>query len=536
VTRFPGFWIGISLLTAGLLYAADIWRQTPRAASSLVPSGFVPIFNGRDLTGWHISRSDHHGSTPGVFVRDRVLHLGQSPYGQGGLLLTDQRYHDFELYLEVRAVWGCNSGIFLRSTEGGSAYQIELDQGRGTGDLLGENLSLSQTAKAAKMGSIWKNGGWNSFLIHMTGEAPHITEWVNGVEMWDVQEPRNDKIADETDGMIGLQAHWASTYEPAKDSFSLAGSWKPGAVYQFRNIAIKEGATTGRAHAGGLPDQRSGSFRKLSNHTRKQVGRTYTNSIGMEFVLIKAGKMQEAVFQPICPNTNDPSLVRKAGVNPKIFWTLRDVALCGQLVRRDASPGFPVRLSKSFYIGRFEVTQAEWLKVMGSNRSVFRQAKVSDNADQHPVDSVTWEDAEAFVEKLNKLERTSVYRLPTEFEWEYAGRAGGAGQVGWDEIRSQAVQGLRTGKNGSKPTTQMVGSKAPNAWGLYDMLGNVWEWVQDYYNEKTFPDPVPVDHGTQHVLKGGGFVSDVKNTIYSTHAGGPADGWDVGFRIVHDVE
>jgi len=204
-----------------------------------VPAGFTPLFNGKDLTGWHVSRTDHHGSTPNAYVESGVLQLKQSPYGQGGLLLSDKRYRDFELYIEVKAPWGCNSGIFLRSTEGGTAYQIELDQGRGTGNLLGENLNISQPAKAAGLPGVWKDGEWNSFLIRMVEAAPHITEWVNGRQMWDVQEPRNDKIADETDGMIGLQAHWASTYQPAEGSFNLPGSWKPGAAYQFRHIAIK---------------------------------------------------------------------------------------------------------------------------------------------------------------------------------------------------------------------------------------------------------------------------------------------------------
>jgi Domain of Unknown Function (DUF1080) len=205
-----------------------------------IPSGFQAIFNGRNLAGWHISRTDHHGSTPNATVANGVLALGQSPYGQGGLLLTNRRYANFELYLEVKAAWGCNSGIFLRSTEGGSAYQIELDQGRGTGDLLGENLTISLPAKAGRLSAIWKNDDWNSFRIRMQDSAPHITEWVNGVQMWDVQEPRNDKVAGETDGMVGLQAHWVSLYEPAKDSFNLPGSWRPGAAYQFRNIAIRE--------------------------------------------------------------------------------------------------------------------------------------------------------------------------------------------------------------------------------------------------------------------------------------------------------
>ena len=266
---------------------------------------------------------------------------------------------------------------------------------------------------------------------------------------------------------------------------------------------------------------------------------TYTNTAGIQLVLIKPGQMQEAVFQPVCPVETDPAVAPKPGtvVDLRILWTPADLALCQKLAKQDASPGFPVTIAKPFYIGKFEITQAEWSKAMGNNPSVFQGDKVADDAFRHPVDNVSWDDAQTFVKKLNEMERTNAYRLPTEFEWEYAGRAGGPGQVGWNDIRQQAVQGLRAADgNGAKATTHAVGSKQPNAWGLYDMLGNVWEWVQDYYNEKTFPGPLPPSHGTQHVLKGAGFVSDVKNAIYATHGAGPGNGWDVGFRIVKDVE
>ena len=136
--------------------------------------------------------------------------------------------------------------------------------------------------------------------------------------------------------------------------------------------------------------------------------------------------------------------------------------MCQELARRDATPGFPVTIAKAYDIGKFEVTQAQWTRVMGSNPSTFQGTKVSDDADRHPVESVTWAQAQAFISKLNQLEKTTAYRLPTEFEWEYAGRAGSHGQTPWPEIRETAVISNpgRAGGDGTPPppqTTSMVG-------------------------------------------------------------------------------
>jgi len=207
-----------------------------------------------------------------------------------------------------------------------------------------------------------------------------------------------------------------------------------------------------------------------------------------------------------------------------------DYARIEQMAKAAYSDGFPVTIDRQYYIGKYEVTQAQWKKVMGSNPSLFQGDKVTDDADRHPVDSVTWADAQAFVKKLNALEKTNAYRLPTEFEWEYAARAGGDADTPWTDIREQAITGYNVYQ-----TTHAVGEKKPNAWGLYDMLGNVWEWVQDYYNEKVFADPTPPKTGKEHVLKGGGFAADVKNSIPATHAGGPGSRFDVGLRVVRDL-
>ena len=232
-----------------------------------------------------------------------------------------------------------------------------------------------------------------------------------------------------------------------------------------------------------------------------------TNKTGIEFIRINPGSFTYGRFQPPYPKP-DPR---------KKSYTSKDYKCAEQLAKRDAMPGFTVYISQPFYIGKYEITQQQWKNVMNSNPSMFK-------GDDLPVESVTWRDAQEFIKKLNESDNEYTYRLPTEFEWEYAARAGSKDDIAWDSIREQAHIATNT--------TVAVGSKKPNAWGLYDMLGNVWEWTGDLYNEKIFADKTPPSKGSQHVLKGASFAGDVKNATYMTHAAGPGNVWDVGFRIV----
>ena len=259
----------------------------------------------------------------------------------------------------------------------------------------------------------------------------------------------------------------------------------------------------------------------------------YTNSVGVEFVLIQPGTFTVGRFRPAYAKPPDPNAPPDAapagrrggrGGPPP---TADEYARIEAAWKKDVSDGFQVAIGKAYYIGKFEVTQAQYKKVMGTNPSLFQGSQIPDGADDHPVDSVTWADAQAFVKALNQLEKTNVYRLPTEFEWEWAARAGADDDIAWADRRPQAFN--------SGQTTQAVGKMKPNAWGLYDTLGNVWEWVEDIYNEKLFADPKPPRSGTQHVLKGGSFVADVANLSYTTHAAGPGNRFDVGFRIVREI-
>ncbi|MDQ2658583.1 MAG: DUF1080 domain-containing protein [Bacteroidota bacterium] len=211
-------------------------KETPQEKSQ----DETEIFNGKDLTGWHISRTSHQGTTGNFYVEDGAIVLKQNPYGQGGVLLTDRKYKSFELFVEVKIDSFCNGGIFLRSTESGQAYQVELAVPGSNADLFGERMEISLPGKALAISKVWKPDDWNSFRIRMTGDIPRVTLWVNDVEMWDVQQTQNDFTAGAIEGMIGLQSHWSAQYLPTPGGFNMPGAWRPGAAHRFRNIRIKQ--------------------------------------------------------------------------------------------------------------------------------------------------------------------------------------------------------------------------------------------------------------------------------------------------------
>ncbi len=165
----------------------------------------------------------------------------------------------------------------------------------------------------------------------------------------------------------------------------------------------------------------------------------------------------------------------------------------------DEKPTHQVTLS-TYYIGKYEVTQAEWQAVMGTNPSDFK-------GDNLPVECVSWDDCQEFIRKLNELTGKQ-FRLPTEAEWEYAARGGNLTQgykyAGGDEVDSVAWTAENSGR------THPVGLKRPNELGLYDMSGNVWEWCQDWYGDysnASQTNPQGPGSGYNRVLRGGGWLN-----------------------------
>src|SRR5215469_17459981 len=157
----------------------------------------------------------------------------------------------------------------------------------------------------------------------------------------------------------------------------------------------------------------------------------------------------------------------------------------------DERPIHRVQITKPFEIGKYEVTQAQWQAVMGSNPSTIK-------GDDHPVETVSKNDAHDFLAKLNAKNDGYKYRLPTEAEWEYAARAGSTGP------RTASLDEIAWYADNSGDETHPVGTKKPNAWGLYDMLGNVREWVEDVYTRDYYGNSPAADPTGPQPGQGGG--------------------------------
>jgi formylglycine-generating enzyme required for sulfatase activity len=259
--------------------------------------------------------------------------------------------------------------------------------------------------------------------------------------------------------------------------------------------------------------------------------RTLVNSIGMKLVLVPAGK-----FMMGSPKT--------------------------EAERGDDETEHEVELTKSFYMGIHHVTQQEYAKVVGRNPSwmsstgAARQKVKGLDTSRFPVDSVRWTDAQQFCERLAALDgkdgKPRRYRLPTEAEWEYACREAGKSTTPvsfGDTLNSeQANFDGRfplgpTSKGPSLSRTSKVASYKPNALGLYDMHGNIWQWCadwygKDYYAKSPKQDPQGPSSGSTRVLRGGGWCQsgkDCRSANRSNEVMSFSDG-TIGFRVVCTAE
>lgn len=230
---------------------------------------------------------------------------------------------------------------------------------------------------------------------------------------------------------------------------------------------------------------------------------TFDNTIGMEFVLIPAGN-----FYMGSPPDEEGRLINEGPVHE-------------------------VQITEAFYMGKYEVTQEQWIEIMGVTPSMSKE-------DRLPADSISWNQIQEFIIKLNEQENTHKYRLPSEAEWEYAARAGTTTRYSFGE-NEMKLDNYAWYHENSQGTTHPVGQKLPNQWGLYDMHGNVWEVVQDgfhdNYNNAPLDGSVWETVNKNFISRGGSWDNDANLLRSSTrHRNDPGDrNFLTGFRIVRDV-
>ena len=285
---------------------------------------------------------------------------------------------------------------------------------------------------------------------------------------------------------------------------------EPGAASKTKVPPIQQGKALPEAAVGGETQRAADTAGKATQEVRaggetknppKELAVDLGNGVKLEMVLIPAGE-----FLMGSPDSDKDA-------------------------QRREKPQHRVRITKPFYLGKYLVTQEQWEAVMGNNPSRFKGPK-------NPVEHVSWDDCQQFLEKLNaKVGGGGSSQLPTEAQWEYACRAGSTTRYCFgDEESGLGEYAWYDANSGSK--THPVGEKKPNAWGLYDMHGNVWEWCQDwydggYYANSPTDDPTGPPGGSVRVLRGGSW-HDAARCCRSACRGSLRPGYrdrTLGFRV-----
>jgi formylglycine-generating enzyme required for sulfatase activity len=292
------------------------------------------------------------------------------------------------------------------------------------------------------------------------------------------------------------------------------GGWLGWLIYQYFSYSFVNKSTD-------MPNWGREHTYKNATGKKEDINKDTTGREGSADVGTNGGK------EYTCPILNDNFVLIPAGT----FMMGSPEDEPGRFARETLHK---VTISKPFYMQTTPVTQGQWQRVMGSNPSYFK------GDDNLPVEQVSWNDVQEFISKLNKKEGKDKYRLPTAAQWEYACRAGSSMMYwfGDDPIRLGEYAWY---DENSGNVTHPVGRKKPNTWGLYDMYGNVWEWVQDWggsdcdYPSGHLTDPTGPSSGPSRVFRGGSGVGCTGSCCRTAFRAGNRPGSrdkNVGFRLL----
>ncbi len=242
---------------------------------------------------------------------------------------------------------------------------------------------------------------------------------------------------------------------------------------------------------------------------------------------------QQPVVQAPIANSDHISIPVKDGISIDMVRVEAGTFTMGATAQmknpdEDEKPTHRVTLTNDYYIGKYEVTQALWQAVMGSNPSNFK-------GDNLPVEMVSWADCQDFLSKLNRI-TGKTFRLPTEAEWEYAARGGNKSR-GYQYSGSNNLSDVAWYGDNSGSKTHVVGIKQPNELGIYDMSGNVWEWCQDWdgeYSSSSQVNPTGANYGFRRVFRGGSWDFDAwacRSSFRNSDSSGTC-GNSLGLRLV----
>ncbi len=246
----------------------------------------------------------------------------------------------------------------------------------------------------------------------------------------------------------------------------------------------------------------------------KELAIDLPGGVKIDFVLIPAGE-----FMMGSSDAQRQLAIEQAGADQ---WAVERILTEG--------PQHKVKITKPFYLGKYEVTQKQWQAVMGNNPASFKDP-------MNPVETVRWEDVQGFVAKLNATfeKKGMMFGLPTEAQWEYACRAGTTTAYSFgDHAALLAQHGWSKGNSGG--TSHPVGQGKPNAWGLYDMHGNVWEWCSDWYGTDYYAKSPPADPtgppaGSTRMIRGGSWSHPPKRSRSAFRHRHPGSRPDMGLRL-----